>query len=494
MGIGRAAKTRKGILVAVLVFSGCTTLPQTRNPDWDRDGAEAVATLQAMIRFDTINPPQPDSGRRNADETTLLRWVARELATDGIDSDLYESAPGRGNLVARVRGSGEKRPILLMAHVDAVNVDTRMWEVPPLSGEIRDGVLWGRGALDDKGMAAAAVQVLRMLARSGLPLRRDVLVMLNADEESGGDYGAKFMRDRHGEKLECEFVLNEGGRIALDAQGRITQISLSPAEKIYNDFRLWIPGASGHSSVPRPPNAVYEMARILAKLESFETPIRVTQTVAAYFAAIAGRPENAAWAEWMRAGDAESAGRLAAAKPEYNAILRTTVVPTVVKGGIRVNVLPPSVEVNFNARLLPGEKLRELIDAMARHVGFERFDVLRAAEFESWLARKPSHPAFIIDMEDVDAPASPLETEAVRAIREVSKRLAPDAAVVPTLLTGATDSRFFREKGVSCYGIHPCPTTDEERASVHNHNERVRVDSVAWGVRWLYEIVVELAR
>ncbi len=488
-----------GILCAIaLLLVGCTsTQPRRETPDWERAGQESVELLQKLIRFDTINPPQPDSGRKNADETALLRWVQKLLAVEGVSSEIYESTPGRGNLVARLPGNGGRRPLLLMAHVDVVNVDPRFWDVPPLSGEIRNGTVWGRGALDDKGMAAVAIEVVRLIARHRPALRRDVLLLLNADEESGGNAGARYMCERHWDLIECEFVLNEGGRIALGPEGKITQVGFSAAEKIYTDFRLWVPGVSGHSSTPRLPNSVYETAKILAKLESFETPIRVTPTTAAYLAAIAERPENAVHRELMKAtaaGDLEAAARLAAKRPDLNSVLRTTVVPTVVKGGIRVNVLPPSVEVNFNARLLPGEKLRDLIEAMAKHAGLETYDILDGKGFEAWLAAKPSHPAFVVDTEDTDAPASPVESDAVTAIRVVSKRLAPDAPVVPTLLTGATDSRFFREKGVACYGIHPCPTTDEERGSVHDHNERVRVDSVEWGVRWLYEIVIELSR
>lgn len=483
---------------AILLLGACgTTAPRTHAPDWEHDGQEAVELLQKLIRFDTINPPQPESGRKNADETALLRWVQRLLADEGVASEIFESSSGRGNLVARIPGNGGKRPLLLMAHVDVVSVDPRFWDAPPLSGEIRNGTVWGRGALDDKGMAAVAVEVVRILARRRPALARDVVLMLNADEESGGNAGAQFMVERHWDRIECEFVLNEGGRIALAPDGKLTQVGFSAGEKIYTDFRLWVPGASGHSSTPRLPNSIYDASRMLAKLETFETPIRVTPTTAAYLAAVADRPDNAPHRELMRAaaaGDVEAATRLAAKRPDLNSVLRTTVVPTVVKGGIRVNVLPPSVEVNFNARLLPGEKLRDLIAAMAKHAGLESYDVLEAKDFEKWLAGKSSHPAFVVDTEDADAPASPVECEAVAAIRTVSKRLAPEAPVVPTLLTGATDSRFFREKGVACYGIYPCPTTDEERGSVHDHNERVRVDSVKWGVRWLYEIVIELSR
>ena len=197
----------------LILLAACEALPRgtTLQPDPARDEQETVDLLRELIRFDTINPPQPGSGKANADETALLKHVQAVLAADGIASRIYESAPGRGNLVARVKGSGAKRPVLLMAHVDVVNVDRSQWEVDPLSGEIKDGYIWGRGALDDKDDAAIFIQVLRVLSRSKAQLTRDIILMLNADEESSGRYGAKWMVDNHWDLIDCEFVLSEGG-------------------------------------------------------------------------------------------------------------------------------------------------------------------------------------------------------------------------------------------------------------------------------------------
>lgn len=478
---GRRFPGESGAILCFLVLAGCSSAAPAPRED------RAVQILQQMIEFDTINPPQPDSKKPNADETALCRWIQSLLAKAGISSEIYESAPGRGNLVARIKGTGAKKPLLLMAHLDVVNVDPKMWDVPPLKGEIRDGVLYGRGALDDKGWAAVAIEVMMRLAAEKAKPSRDIILMLNADEESAGSFGAEWMVKNHWDQIECELVLNEGGRVVLDKDGKVTQVHVQPAEKVYNDFRLWIPGASGHSSVPRTPNAIFEISKMLARLESFETPIEVTPVVAGYFEAVASlTPEFRDLMLATAKGDLEAAAKLAKAKPEYNAILRTTVVPTVVKGGIRVNVLPPAVEVNFNARLLPGKKLGDLIDAMSKLLGLDA-KVLRAGEFDP---ARTAGPVWIIDTEDIDAPASPVESEVLRAARVVSK----DLLVVPVLLTGATDSRFFRARGVAAYGIHPCPTSDEERLSVHNHNERVRVSSVTWGVTWLQELVNEISK
>ena len=252
----------------LLALTACGSLPRgtALAPNPDRDAQEAIDLLRELIRFDTINPPEPGSGKVNANETALLRHVKSILAADGIAAEIYESEPGRGNLVARVRGSGAKRPLLLMAHVDVVGVDRLRWEVDPLSGAVKDGFIWGRGALDDKDDAAIFVQVLRALSRERTVLSRDVIVMLNADEESSGRYGAKWMLEKHWDKIDCEFILSEGGSAML-AEGEVLQYGFETAEKVYNDFRLFIPGESGHSSIPVPQNAIYEAARILAKIE-----------------------------------------------------------------------------------------------------------------------------------------------------------------------------------------------------------------------------------
>lgn len=494
-------------MAVLAVLAGGCAAPEPRSkpaavlpaaPEWAEEGRQAVQLLRELIQFDTINPPQPGSKKANANETALLAHVKGILAQDGVASEILESAPGRGNLVARFRGTGEKGALLLMAHVDVVNVDPLRWEVDPLSGLVKDGVLWGRGALDDKDDAAVFVQVLRILSRRKVPLKRDVILMLNADEESSGRFGAKWIVDNHWDKVACEFVLNEGGRAVLK-DGKATVFGFQTAEKIYNDFRLWVRGESGHSSIPRPRNALYEAARLLAKLEQFKTPLRLNDTTKAYFAGLAGSPDFQETREWLEktgAGNLEAAEELTK-NPRFNALLRSTFVPTMVKGGIRENVLPPDVEINFNVRLLPGDKIDDLIKGLLSYLELTRVEIVECdpTGIDRWKAQKKDVDAalFLVDR-GVDAPASSMETDMYRALEAAAKKLAPGALVVPQMSTGATDSRFFREKGVACYGLSPCPTGEAEEKTVHDHNERVPVDSVAFGVQFIYEAVLEAAR
>jgi acetylornithine deacetylase/succinyl-diaminopimelate desuccinylase-like protein len=486
-------------LAALLVLAGCAApAPRAPQDGLALAGDEAVRLLQELVRIDTINPPQPGSAKPNAGETLLLRRVREVLAADGIAAEILESAPGRGNLVARYRGSGEKRPLLLMAHVDVVNVDRSRWDADPLSGEIRDGFLWGRGALDDKDDAAVFTQVLRVLARTKAKLRRDVILMLNADEESSGRWGAAWMVEKHWDRIACEFALNEGGRASL-RDGEVVQYGFQTAEKVYNDFRLWVRGRSGHSSIPLPQNAIYDAARLLQKLESWKPPVRVHETVAANFLGLADTPPLAPWRDAMKKA---AAGDLAAAEelcrnPRFNAQLRSTVVPTIVKGGIRENVLPPDVEINFNARLLPGDRIDEILRSILAHLGVAKVEVVEGDEkaFEAWKAAKKDVDVavWLVDR-GVDAPASPLDTDLYRSLVRTAKTLSPGAAAVPQLATGATDSRFLRPKGVACYGINPCPTGEAEEGTPHDHNERVRVESVRFGVRFVLETVLDACR
>jgi len=486
---------------ALLLLLSCQPLPRgvALGPDADRDGQEAVDLLRELLRFDTINPPQPDSGKPNANETALLRHVRSVLADDGIPSEIYESAPGRGNLVARLSGSGAKRPVLLMAHVDVVNVDRSQWDVDPMSGELKDGFIWGRGALDDKDDAAVFIQLLRVLKRSGRTLSRDLILMLNADEESSGRYGARWMAEQHWDKIECEFVVSEGGS-ALLGDGGIAQYGFETAEKVYNDFRLFIPGESGHSSVPVQRNAVYEAARLLAKIETYQTPIRLIETTRASLEGLAAAPRGVIWGqEYLKRaaeGDLDAAARLAQ-NPRFNAQLRSTFVPTMVKGGIRENVLPPDIEINFNARLLPGDKIEDLIRDLMAHAGIRKYQLVEGGEraVEKWKKERkgPDIGVFLIDR-GVDAPPSSLDTDLYRALVVTARRISPAAVVLPRMSTGATDLRFFRLKGVQCYGISPCPVGEIEESTPHHHNERVRVESVKMGLHFLRELAAELGR
>jgi acetylornithine deacetylase/succinyl-diaminopimelate desuccinylase-like protein len=278
------------------------------------------------------------------------------------------------------------------------------------------------------------------------------------------------------------------------------QYGFETAEKIYNDFRVFIPGESGHSSVPVQRNAIYEAGRLLARFETYQPPIRLIETTRASLKGMGEAPRGALWGqEHLKKageGDLEAAARLAQ-NPRFNAQLRSTFVPTIVKGGIRENVLPPDVEINFNARLLPGDMIDDLIRELMVHAGIKSYQVVEGGEdtFERWKRdrKTPDIGVFLVDR-GVDAPPSSLDTDMFRALVLTARRISPAAVVIPRMSTGATDLRFFRLKGVQSYGVSPCAVGEVEESTPHHHNERVRVDSVKQGLRFMLEVVKEIAK
>jgi acetylornithine deacetylase/succinyl-diaminopimelate desuccinylase-like protein len=321
------------------------------------------------------------------------------------------------------------------------------------------------------------------------------------------------MVEKHRAMLDPAFVINEGGRVMMRG-GAVETVSIQSAEKIYNDTKIWIRGESGHSSVPRANNAIYSMARLLARLESHRAPIRINATVAAAYAKQWERERDASAAALMKAvaaGDVKAGEELARRDPKANAALRSTFVPTVIEGGIRENVLPPDVLVNVNIRLLPGEKLDDMIDTLARVAELPPFAKIEVKAGDDWRAalrawsvdqeekrRRGAEGVFdaaiVIADRGMDAPASPLENELYRAIEKVAREMSPEAVVTPSMSTGATDSRFWRAKGVPAYGLLPLPATDEDLKGFHDHNERVAVSSVGYGVRMMVRIIEEVCR
>jgi acetylornithine deacetylase/succinyl-diaminopimelate desuccinylase-like protein len=323
--------------------------------------------------------------------------------------------------------------------------------------------------------------------------------MLNADEESSGTFGARWMAENHWDKIACEFVVSEGGSSLL-GDGGIVQYGFETAEKIYNDFRVYVPGESGHSSVPVQRNAIYDAGRLLATFETYQTPVRLIETTRASLEGLASAPRGVIWGqEYLQKaaqGDADAAARLCQ-NPRFNAQLRSTFVPTMIRGGIRENVLPPDVEINFNARLLPGDKIDDLIRALMAHASIAKYQVVEGgeAEIEKWKRERkgPDVAVFLVDR-GVDAPPSSLDTDFYRALVVTERRISPAAVVIPRMSTGATDLRFFRLKGVQCYGISPCPVGEAEESTPHHHNERVRVDSVKMGLRFVRDLALEIGR
>jgi acetylornithine deacetylase/succinyl-diaminopimelate desuccinylase-like protein len=404
------------------------------------------------------------------------------LVGAGIETRVLEPAPGRAAVVARLRGDGRARPILLLAHMDVVAVEPEHWTVDPFGGEVRDGYVWGRGAIDDKGMLAVELQTMLLFKRhrvdAGVPLARDVVLVATSDEETGGDWGLGWLLEHHGDLLRAEFAINEGGRIRV-VDGRPFYAAVQTAEKVAHLLTLRAHGPPGHASIPLRENAVLRLGRALATIGEHEEPLRLDATTRGFFAGLAARWPDRRIGEAMAdvaSDDAPRAARGAAALrevPVLDAVLRTGITPTMLGGGIRANVIPADVTATLNVRTLPGEEIGDVARRLREAIDDPLVDVL-------------------LTDPGADAPASDPDSPLFRALADAVRELVPDITVVPYLSTGATDSARLRRFGVPCYGILPFPLAPEDESRMHGHDERVPVEGIEFGVRLLYGAVGRL--
>jgi len=454
-------------LAGLLVAAGAV---RAAAPDWKAAAAEVRATLAELVAADTTNPP--------GNEARAAEIGARRLGEAGIPFERTEFAPGRENLVARLRGDGSKRPLLLLAHTDVVGVAGQSWTTDPHRLTEVDGFLQARGASDDLGMAAVELEVLLLLRRNDIPLTRDVILAWTGDEESGGA-GIQWLLEHRPESIDAEIALNEGGGLRLDAKGRPAFVELQTAEKIYQDFAITAHGPTGHSSVPLPDNAIYRLAHALVRLEAHRFPARLLPVTRAWLRERSAIERPALASAMRRLAEAE--GDLPAdalgvvdAQPVLAASLRTTCVATLLEGGSRVNALPARATANLNCRLLPDRKpgwaKRELVSIL----GDPSLEVTASEDFGFG---RPS----------------PLDGPAPAAIRQVVAAMWPGIRVIPFMSRGATDSRFLRARGQAAYGIDPIALGEDDARRAHGVDERIPESSLAPAVELLYRLVLALA-
>lgn len=443
--------------------------------NWDSATDEALAHLRQLIRFDTTNPP--------GNELPLARYLELTLDTAGIETQLFEPAPGRAAVVARIRGNGTRRPVMLLAHMDVVGVDREGWSTDPFGGEVRDGFVYGRGAIDDKGMLAVNLATMLLIKRhvidAGLPLSRDVIFVATSDEEAGGEWGIDWLLTHHPDLIAAEFAINEGGRVRV-VDGRPLYAAIQTAEKVSHVVRITAHGTGGHAAIPLEDNAVARLARAVAAVHAHQEPLRLIDTTRAFFRELANvwphATEAAAMAD-VASGDSRrelrGAWRLSRI-PVFNAVLRTGISPTVIEGGIRHNVIPASAVVRCSVRTVPGESIDDVVSRLRRVTGDRFVDV----EVEDY---------------GTDAPVTPFDTVMFTAIRSAIAEVDPQVTVVPYLSTGATDSAKLRVAGTQAYGLLPFPLTAEDEGRMHAHDERVSVDGFRFGLRVMHGAVVDVA-
>lgn len=440
---------------------------------------EVTELLSQLIRINTTNPP--------GNEIAAAKYLAGMLEKDGFKCELYESSPGRGSLVTRLKGTGEgKVPnLLLLSHLDVVAANPAEWSVPPFSGRVKDGFVWGRGALDMKGMTAIEAMVLKLLKRNHVKLEGDVILAATADEEEGGEAGAGWLVQNHPEKVEADYVINEGGGMAVPLNGK-NLYTVQTAEKGMLWFKIRARGTPGHGSIPgAADNALLRMNRVIDKLSTYNPQITVLPTFKRLLSEMA--KENKL-AEQVLAtliadpsrGD-EALDKMAQADKalaeEFRAQLRTTLTPTMIHGGVKENVIPSECEAVFDCRMLPGQTPEEVmneIKGLLKDIGLDKLD------FEIIQANAPSESA--------------VDTQLYNLIVETTKEYEPNCKVAPILLTGGTDSRFFRKVGSMCYGFQPVRPDlpySEMLKSIHGIDERISIDNLVFGTSLLYSIVAK---
>ena len=445
-------------------------------PDGDRTRSETVERLQAIIRFDTTNPP--------GNELPLALYLEDALKKQGIETSILVPGNDRAQVIGRIRGTGKERPVILLAHMDVVSVQRASWTHDPFAGEISDGYLYGRGAIDDKGMLTANLMAMlllkRELAQSGRKLSRDVVFVATCDEESGGEMGMGWLVDNHPELLDAEYALNEGGRTRIIEGGRC-YLAVQAAEKISHVVTITAHGSAGHAAIPLPDNAISRLGRAVAQLSKHVEPLVLTDITRQFFTRLAeiwpNQRERDAMVALVDENDARSAeaGRILSEIPVFNAVLRNGVSPTVIEGGKQFNVIPDSAGVVLNVRTLPGQSVDDVVGR------------LRSVITEPGVTVAVTHRG-------LEAPASDPSSPMFAAIADTVTELDPKIAVVPYLSTGVTDSARLRRLGVQAYGILPFPMAQSDEERMHGNDERIPLDSLHFGTRLIYGAIARIAR
>jgi len=436
--------------------------------NWDHLLDEAIHHLQEYLRIDTVNPP--------GNEIEGVKFFKKVFDAETIPLQIFEPSPGRGNLLATLKGNGKKKPILLLSHMDVVPVEKERWSVDPFAGVIRDGYLYGRGALDDKSMGIVEMMALLILKREKVSLERDILFFATADEETGGNWGVEWAIENIPSLKEAEYALNEGGYVVLNEQGGADRYEISSGQKVLFQLQLKTRGISGHGSMPRPDNPNVKLVQALGRVTKWETPYNLLPMVKEYFSKMAPKqpPDQKPFFEDIEKGlrDTAFAKRLTS-NPIYNAMIRNTISLTILQGGSKVNVIPSESTGALDCRLIPGSSKEDFLKEIKKRLGDE-------IEVE-------------VISESHSLPPSPFDTDLFRAIQRFAAKTDPGCPVVPHLLAGATDSRLLRERGIITYDFCPFRVTEKEMMIIHGNDERIALENLRFGTKMMVEIIKEVA-
>lgn len=456
-------------LAGFLVAPAMPVVAQDGRPlDWDAINREAVTLLSDYLKLDTSNPP--------GNEMRGILFLKAVLEKEGFEVQVLDTAKlgaSRGNLYTRLEGNGSKKAIALVHHIDVVPATPAYWTVEPFSGAIRDGYIYGRGALDMKGEGIVHLMAMIALKRAGVPLTRDIVFVANTDEELTSTGAIEFV-DAHPDLIrDVEFLITEGGDNPVK-DGKLEYFGLSVAEKRTFWQKITVKGTPSHGSRPTKHNPVPRLVAAVNKIAQYETPLHVTPGVAKYFSDISRNytGQQRSWLRDVRAAIRDPRARAWLTNDVYwNAILRNTITPTGLYGSDKTNVIPPEASAVIDIRLLPDQSADSMLATLKRIVNDT------AVHWRTLLA--PKTPL-----------ENPIDTDLFRAIERASKERDPNAVVTTPMLTGATDRPTYRKTGIITYGLDPfrVESSDSQRG-VHGNDERVSVENVGFAVRYVYDIL-----
>ena len=436
---------------------------------------EITNLLSDLIRINTTNPP--------GNETQAATYIAKYLGNEGFKPEIIESSPGRGSVITRLKGTGQKPNLLLLSHLDVVAANSSEWSVDPFVGVVKDGYVYGRGAYDMKCMTAIEMIVMKYLMKNNVQLKGDLVLAATADEERGGEEGAGYLLRNHREKVWCPYVINEGGGLAFPSKKGYV-FPIQTAEKGILWLRIKAKGTPGHGSTPNmADNAVMRMNKVVEILGNYKAETIYVPTLKEFLAEM-GKPDpvisnifsrllaNPEHSEQILDDLARKDRALA---EEIRPRTKMTIAPTMIQGGVKENIIPSDCEAVFDCRILPGQDVNETVDLvkdLLKDVGIEKLSF----EF----------------IQKHDGSESSTKTPLYDTITSVLREFEPNCGITPTLTTGGTDSRFFREAGSVCYGYQPMipdEPNDLLEKRMHGIDERITIENLVYGTNILYETV-----
>ena len=449
---------------------------QSRQPDWKALEPEILKHFQALVQINTADPP--------GGEKPAADYVKQALEREGIAATLYAlpDRDNRPNLIARLKGNGTKRPLLLMGHLDTVNIDERKWTFPPFSAARENGYIYGRGTVDDKDNLTSSLMIMLLLKRLNVPLDRDVILLAEAGEEGNSALGVQFIANQHFPEIEAEYGLAEGGQVVRE-NGAVKYAQVQTLEKIPRAIELTAKGPAGHASVPLKDNAVVHLSNAVSKAAQWKIPLRLNETTRVYFtrlAEVSSGPAAQAYRDVLSNDPAKSGAAvdwLFENEPRHASMIRTSISPTMINAGYRINVIPSEVKATLDVRTAPGENPQDFLAALRTVINDPAVDVSYAA--------RDVRP---------DTASARLDNEVFAAL-EAAARTHYNAVTLPTMSTGATDMAYLRAKGMQCYGIGPATDVEDSLKgfAAHGDQERILESELYRFVRYNYDVVAALA-